>query len=1118
MGGTSTILFTDFVGSTETLERLGDDAADELRRRSFAVLREAASRHGGREVKSLGDGLMFSFDGAVAGVGCAAEMQQALQYLNRTGPFPEIGMRVGINAGDAIEDEGDLYGAPVVVASRLCDRAEAGQVIVSDVVAKLVGRRGGARFRDLGPLELKGLAEPVRARELLLDEAAPGQAPPGLRAAGAEPGDAATEVVPLPTPTALAEVGSGLMAGRVESLERLIELLPARDSEAGAAVMVVGDPGIGKSRLAAAVAARAADAGVSVLYGRCEEETLIPYQPFVEALRHWVNHTDAESIRNHVREAGPELARLTPELGRRVPGLEAAARAGGDTERYLLFESAASLLRALAAEHPLLLVLDDLHWGDQPTLLLLRHLIRALRNSPILILGSYRKTELRDEHPLATALADLRRDDLSETLALGGLEQADVGQLVGAWLGDEAPAALADRIWRETEGNPLFVREVLRHLDEVGAREAVVDSPGDLSVERLGIPEGVRAVIAGRLARLPEHCNLVLRAAAVAGTQFRLDVIERVAGLELEILLDAVEETVAAGLVIEHPGKPGRFGFSHSLIRETLSTGLSGARRAILHHRIGEALEQLHPPGTTRPLGALAYHFVAAGDSERGLAYSIEAGDAAHHSLAYEDAARHYRRALELLGDDPAEAERRCGLQLSLGEALRRAGELEPAREIFLAAAAGARHLGRGEELARAALGHGAGAGGMGFLDGPDETLIELLEEALQMLDGAENALRVRVLARLALELYFTDQAGRREQLGAEAVDLAERLGDRQALTVALYGSARATWGPDNAAERNQASARIIELAVELSNIEMEFLGRHLRFCVSLELGEMDRFDAEVDHCERLADALREPLYRWQAGVMRANQVLTRGDIARGGQLAQKAFEIGSGGQQENALAFLAPHLFIQYWGEGRLGELEEGTRAYADQYQWVQGWRAALAFLYSEIGRLDEARAELEALAPNRFVAVRRDFNWLNVMGLLSLTCAELGDNPEQAEVLYELLLPYSERNTVVGAGIATIGPVSAFLGVLAAVLGRWEDAERWIDDAVGRCRSQGIKQTLPRTLYEGARCFARRNAPGDAERVAAMLAEAEALATEVGMPALLGRIRALEEPVGEA
>jgi class 3 adenylate cyclase len=593
--GTATILFTDLVDSTAQRARLGEEAAEALRATHDRLLVEAVTAHHGTVAKSVGDGIMATFRGAADAVAAGVAIQQALDGHNRRAAVEPLAVRIGISLGDVTWEAEDCFGTPVIEAARLCAVAEGAQILVADIVRVSARGRGGHLFNPIGPVALKGLPEPVTTCAVAWEP---------IAAAG------------IPLPPRLGSRPAFAMFGRGEEAETLaLAWAKARDGQRQV-VLLAGEPGIGKTRLATEAARIAhADGGV-VLFGGCDEDVGLPYRPFVEALRHYVTHASDEVLATHVQTHRGELARLVPELARRIPDLPAPQVAEAETERFLLFEAVTGLLACASQERPLVLVLDAVQWAGAPELLLLKHIVRSTEPMRLLVIGTYRDSDLSRTHPLTAVLADLRREAGVERVSLHGLDDAAVETLLAAVARhelDDALVAFAHAIRRETEGNPFFIGEVIRHLVESGA---LFEAGGRWTyrgeIAELGIPEGVREVIGRRLGRLSEGTNRILGLAAVIGRQFELALLAKMAETSEDAVLDALDEATAASLVTEVRSGAGQFTFRHALIRTTLYEELSTTRRARLHRRVGEALEELvqTKPGTR--IEELAHHWLAA--------------------------------------------------------------------------------------------------------------------------------------------------------------------------------------------------------------------------------------------------------------------------------------------------------------------------------------------------------------------------------------------------------------------------------------------------------------------------------------------------------------------------
>ncbi|MEJ7720749.1 MAG: AAA family ATPase [Ilumatobacteraceae bacterium] len=612
-----TVLFTDMVGSTALASSLTPDAADELRRGHFAILRQAVAEAGGTEVKNLGDGLMVVLGASSAALSCAVAMQQGIERDNR-GREHSVGLRVGLSGGEVSREEGDYFGDPVIEAARLCARCESGQVLAADIVRLTAGRRSRRECHSLGGLTLMGLPDPVETVEVLWEP---------LGGAGTGP------VVPLP-----GRLGVRPAAGVVGREAEMVAMLDAFKRVAGGegreVFLISGEAGLGKTTLAAETARAASDGGACVLFGHCEEDLATPYQLFAEALGHYVTHAPEEQLVAHVDAHGSELVRLVPALSSRLPGLPPSKATDADTERYQLFAAVVGLLAVVSQHQPVVVVLDDLQWADKASLQLLRHLIAADQPMRLLVLGSYRDSELSRSHPLLETLAGLHREHGVARIELTGLDDTGVISLMEAAAGhtlDDAAVGLARAVYRETDGNPFFVSEMLRHLSETGA--IYQDSTGRWvtgdTLEQLALPDSVRVVIGARAGRLGRDAERVLSLAAVIGRDFDLDVLARATETSEDELLDVLDAATAASLVRELADTPGHYNFAHALIQHTLYEDLGLTRQGRAHRQVAEALEDLCGERPGFRVGELARHwFSATQPIDVGKAIDYSAGRA----------------------------------------------------------------------------------------------------------------------------------------------------------------------------------------------------------------------------------------------------------------------------------------------------------------------------------------------------------------------------------------------------------------------------------------------------------------------------------------------------------
>ncbi len=543
------------------------------------------------------------------------------------------------------------------------------------------------------------------------------------------------------TSAASGHVAAFPFVGRVAELETLRAMMPNAQGEGTRVLLLGGESGSGKSRLVREFAHEARAGGALVLYGTCDAVVRTPYGPFVEAFDRLARETEPDELRAALGTGGGELTRVIPDLRGRIGDLPEPVVADPDTERHRLHLAVTALLAAISRSQPILLVLEDGHWADASTLLLLHHVARADVAARLLVVATFRDTEAEVPPPLAETLADLHRADDVVRLRLAGLSGEEVTEFVRRVAGGEFDAELdelAHTIAEITEGNPFLISELWRALVETQAVE-LVDGSLRLTrpVDELATPKSVREVVNQRLSRLGPRTTDLLELAATAGPEFDFELIRRASGLEEPALLETLDEAVRSALIEERPSTPVTFGFTHELVRRALYDRLSRLRRAELHLRVGEALES-SDESSTRALADLAHHFAEAaplGGSQRGVEYNLRAARAAMATLAYDEAAARLGAALELRIEDPL---RRAGILLELGEASNRAGNAPKALEAFRAAAEIGREHDDAELLARAAIGYEDACWRPSIID---EGAVELLEEAAEKLgDGDPGA------------------------------------------------------------------------------------------------------------------------------------------------------------------------------------------------------------------------------------------------------------------------------------------------------------------------------------------------------------------------------------------
>ena len=727
-----------------------------------------------------------------------------------------------------------------------------------------------------------------------------------------------------------------------------------------------------------------------------------------------------------------DVAQIVPELAERLGDVGEPPDMETEQARFRVFDSFAGFLAGASSARPLVLVLDDLHWADEPSLRLLRFVARRLADTGLLLVGAYRDVELGRHHPLAETLGDLAGFEGTRGIALRGLDPNGIAEYIERTAGvDRPPPDLAAAIRDQTGGNPFFIGEVVRLM---AAEGTLGEAEGRRQV---AIPQGVREVVGRRLDRLSEAANEVLRIAAVIGREFRLEVVERVCDRSDEEIEAALREAVDNRLVEESAEVPGRYAFSHALVRETLQAEVPAAKRVRMHRAIGKALEEVYAGDLDRHAAELAHHFLEAaplGEVERAVEYATLAAKRASERLAYEDAAAIYARALDALELDPEPSrERRLELLLELGAAQTKAARVADARQTLERAANLARELDRPEELAHAALGicllSTAGI--------VDEPLIDLLEEALERIGDDDSALRSHLLSGLAQELYWIDPAGRSNDLGLEALEMARRVGDPGALAAALVR--RQFTGivdPDQARRRLEESGELHDLAKRWTIRSSSCA----RTCTGSASGSSSaRSAVSTPTSPRSTGSRTSSASRSGCGTSRCCARCGRSSTAASttprncpGRPSRPA--TGRRSRSRRSSTRPRSRSCVACGARPRTtpssGASITQLAELAEQFPAIPAWRSSLAASHAELGHDSEARAVFESLAAQDFDDVPLDAQWAISLTLLAEVAASLGDAP-RARALYELLSPYDGLIVIAGRAAASYGPVSRVLGV---------------------------------------------------------------------------------------
>ncbi|HEX2032112.1 MAG TPA: AAA family ATPase [Actinomycetota bacterium] len=893
--------------------------------------------------------------------------------------------------------------------------------------------------------------------------------------------------------------------GRKKELDALVGAFEDAREGRGRLFLLGGEPGIGKSRLADEVSVLAQERGAVVLWGRCwEAGGAPPYWPWVQVLRAHIRSSDPARLIDDIGDGAPDLMQVVPEIRRLLPEVPSPPAVDAETARFRLFQAMAELVRRAATTDPLVLLLDDLQAADEPSLLLLQFIARELADARVLLVGTYRDTDLTEDHPLMGALAELIREPVTNRLSLQGLPETDVGTLIEEVSGVSVTETVVTTLYRETEGNPLFLLEVVRLLAAEGRLETVGED------DRLTIPQGVREVIGRRLKRLSEDSVRVLSVASVLGREFSLEPLRRMTERSSDRLLEVLDEALAARLISEVPGALGRLRFSHALVADTFYERLSAAERLRHHRRAGEALEALYAPDTEGHLAEIAHHFIQAapaGEFETAVRYAREAAEQALRQLAYEEAARLFGMALQALELDPAPVPgARADLLLALADAQIRSGDLATGKGTLIRAADAARRSAAADRLARAALAYGGR-----FVwprAGSDPHMLPLLEEALEAVGPEDSEIRIRIQARLAAALRDEPSGERRTGMSQDAVAAARRLGDPSVLAYALAADLAAGLAPPGSRQdKLERAEELVRVATAAGDLELLIEGFAHQLLHYLAVGDGHRMRDAASQIAHVATELRQPAQHWLVTSIRAVLALAEGRPMEAETFLFRALELGERADTWQAMTFSRIQLFGVRRELGTLEGLDEPLEEAIREFSSRPIFRCILANLYVRLGRTDEARLIFDRLAEAEFSLIPRNNDWSLSVALLAETAVLLGD-AARAEALYRIIEPHGGRN--VDTLELTTGCLARQLGMLASFLGRWEDAERHFNEAREMNARMGFRTWLAHTLHAWGAMLLERDEVGDGDRGAELLEEAASAARALGLVALAADVDA--------
>ncbi|MGA5762225.1 ATP-binding protein [Nonomuraea bangladeshensis] len=957
---TATILFTDVVSSTALRVRLGEERANDVFRRLRRLLGSVAQANGATFTKSLGDGLMAVFESATAGLDAIIAVEQAVADENERA-MEKISIKAALAAGDVCWGHDDVSGLPTVEAARLVAIAEGGQVLCTDLVRRLAQGRSRHEFKDLGRMSGKGLREPMHTYELHWQNADHHQS-------GA-------------LPTWLSGERELTFVGRGEELRALESELAAAEFGSGL-VILQGEPGVGKTRLASMAARQALKRQFTVLAGRCTDPARQAYEPIAGAVERLARTSPALLLRAGIDQQCGQLVRLAPSLAAPPLSLEVPPATEPVSERYHLMAAARTLIERLTTVRPVLLVIDDLQWATLESLQMLNALMYDADALPLLILATSRPA------PVETAMPELLKltaDGRVLQVASFGLEE------VAGVLAEVRPGADAELLHRVTGGNAFLVSEMAREL--TAGKE----------LDALGVPDSVTRMVRARLAQLHTDARDLVSMLAV-GEHMESAELRAALGLDEARFVAAAEEALGAGLVAM--SARGACSFPHELTRNALYATLSPPRAGLLHGKVADALCQADPRAMeTRPY-VVARHLMAAAEHGRDparVSAAAEAGVlAAGHALkglAHDEAVTWYRRVLDLLDDTPGTPpERRAELLVGCGRAMWLAGHPE-ARATLGRAADLALECGRGDLVVTAALG---GVAFSGINAALDRQRIALLEEARRQVDSTDVSTRALLAANLAAELIWAPDGERRFALSDEAVALARKSGDPRTLALVLGLRSLTIIPADPLHQRHRDGDEMLEAARRTGDDLALFHAYVQRTPPVLDSGDAARAATLLDRAEELAHRLAQPHLHWLVGYSRAGLTLMQGDLAQAEAEAEAALRLGSQiGRRLEAVAIYAEQIAEIRRLQGRLWELRDRLRR-AAQAPRADPVHAVLRYL-SELDD-EEAGPLLERILADGGAVPPRNMAHRPALDNLTVAAGRLG-RPDLAARLYDAL-----------------------------------------------------------------------------------------------------------------
>src|SRR5215203_4618087 len=1074
---TLTIMMTDVEGSTALRRTRGDRFVNEILGLHAAIVRDQIGTCGGQERQFLGDGFLLSFPSPLAAVRCATGVQRSHDEYNASNSRRQVQVRIGIHVGEVSERDGLLYGQAVHVAARITAEAAGGQIFVSDAVRQQVEPRAEWRLVDSGLFWLKGFDERWRLFEVSLGQDTP------LQRRGVVPSALTPRV--------------GRESEQANLRRAVDEALAGRSGVA----LVAGEAGVGKSRLVGEIGGEAEARGMRVLTGHCVEmESAPPYLPYVEMIEEAISSPRSPlALREALGDVAPEIARIAPALRRLYPDIAPPVELPPELARRYLWNSFREFVTRGAQTQPLLLVLEDLHWADDSTLLLTEYLAPLLPEMPVRIIGTYRDDEVDTSHPLLRVINQLGRRRLIDRISLRRLSFGGVRAMVEALAGQPPPEELVRVIDSETEGNPFFVEELYLHLAESGV---LLDERGrvraDLKVSEASVPESIRLVVGERLSRLSRRTREALVAAAVSGRIFAPDFVGEVADVDTDALVDALEEAEGARLIAPVKGD-GNLAFSHELIRQSLLADLSTLKRERLHLQAANAIERRYADDLEEHAADLTHHLSRAGrlaDRPRLVRYLTIAGDRAADAAAFDDAVAHFQQALSLL--ERSTQDTRAELLERLAMALRSVGRWDDALTTMNEALDLYQALGRTDALGRLSW---AMVSQLTWTARVPEA-VQAAQRALAALGDIASADRARLLSAMGWAVSLGGDHAKAKQMFDQARALADQVGNERALADVLHMETSHHFGYAEYVEGISAGLRAAEVFEREGALWDLCSVQAFVIYQDGALGSQEQAIKLADKTMAMAQRLGHLGATFLLLLYRAREAVTLADLESLETLGPQILDVC----QRGSLPWLyVGHLclgLVAHWrGDAASAEAEIRRAVQLEAPGAFSGSSTSILVRHlAHLGRAEEVMAIYQSErsklpSPDR---VNSHGAWNRLLGLVeALYLCGFSDDAAALTPLVENALEHGpDWITFDGRLVRTRAGVAAMAGR------QWEAVERHFAEAELHARRMNnrLEETELRRLR--ARMLLDRDDPGDHARAAELLREALIDYRKFGMP----------------